>query len=388
MSIQTNDIPEGFKLTEVGQLPEECELTRLGDTCSITTGKKDVNQGDPLGKYPFFSCAQHVSRSNTYSFDCEAILIAGNGDVGSIKYYDGKFEAYQRTYVLHDFLQNAKYLSFYLYGNIKKELVLRKSGSTMPYIRKGDLTNFVLTLPPLPEQKAIVQVLSTIQKAIEAQDKIIAATSELKKSLMRHLFTYGPVPVAEAENVPLKETEIGPVPEHWDVVRLGEIADIKYGKAKPKTEGNVPVVGSGGIYSRTDSPLIDSPTLVIGRKGTAGEVWLFEEPSWPSDTTFYLVWKQEINIHYIFSFLSTHKLSGEHAKTTLPSLQKHELEKSLLPIAPILEQQEIANILSSVDRKIEVEQKRKAVLQTLFQTMLHLLMTGKVRVKELEDIAA
>ncbi len=75
-----------------------------------------------------------------------------------------------------------------------------------------------------------------------------------------------------------KETDFGPIPVDWEVVRLGEVASVKYGKAKPVTDGAVPVVGSGGIYAWTDSPLVEFPTLVIGRKGTAGRVWLMEQP--------------------------------------------------------------------------------------------------------------
>lgn len=73
-------------------------------------------------------------------------------------------------------------------------------------------------------------------------------------------------------------------------MRLGELAEVKYGKAKPKVTGHIPVVGSGGVYDRTLKALIDSPTLIVGRKGTAGMVWLQEQPCWPSDTTFYLDW--------------------------------------------------------------------------------------------------
>jgi type I restriction enzyme S subunit len=87
-----------------------------------------------------------------------------------------------------------------------------------------------------------------------------------------------------------KMTELGPLPEAWRVVRLGEIARVKYGKAKPTNEhGNIPVIGSGGIYGWTTEAVVDFPTLIIGRKGAAGQVWLSESPSWPSDTTFYLV---------------------------------------------------------------------------------------------------
>jgi len=182
-----------------------------------------------------------------------------------------------------------------------------------------------------------------------------------------------------------KETEIGRVPKSWGVVRFGDIAKVKYGKAKPKTKGNIPVVGSSGIYDWTDKPLIELPTLVIGRKGTAGEVHLFLESCWPSDTTFYLVFEQnDIDLTFLYYFMSLNKLSGEHAKTTLPSLQRGDLENYKFPFPPLLEQQQIAHILSTVDKKIEIEERRKTTLKELFKTMLHKLMTGETRLKEVE----
>jgi len=398
MSNQNNNIPEGFKMTELGPLPEEWEVVRMGDITTTVKGRKPREFTRVVEK----NCLPYLTAEYLRTFapsqfvrlqECESSIVVNDEDIVFI--WDGSnagdvfcgLKGVLASTMVKIIPRSEIIRKAFLYFFLKTRFDLFNSmttGSTIPHVNKEVFRNLPVALPPLPEQKTIARVLSTIQRAVEAQDKVIAAARELKKSLMRYLFTYGPVPVAEAERVPLKETEIGLIPEHWEVARLGGIADVKYGKAKPKTEGSVPVIGSGGIYSRTYKPLIDFPTVVIGRKGTAGEVWLLEEPSWPSDTTFYLVWKQQVNTKYIYNFLFAHKLSGEHAKTTLPSLQKHELEKAFLPIAPVLEQQEIARILAAVDTKIETEEKHKAALQTLFKTMLHLLMTGKVRVKDLE----
>src|SRR5918996_4977447 len=90
-----------------------------------------------------------------------------------------------------------------------------------------------------------------------------------------------------------RHSEIGMLPEEWPVISLGDIAHAKYGKAKPKSQGSIPVIGSGGVYGYSETPLVDFPTIIVGRKGTAGQVWLAEQPSWPSDTTFYLEWRAE-----------------------------------------------------------------------------------------------
>ena len=101
-------------------------------------------------------------------------------------------EAYQRTYVLDGFEEDSLDLIFYvLKGSLAESLSKVVSGSTMPYIRKGDLERFPIPLPPLPEQKKIAHILSTVQRAIEAQERIIQTTTELKKTLMHKLFTEG-----------------------------------------------------------------------------------------------------------------------------------------------------------------------------------------------------
>jgi hypothetical protein len=135
-------------------------MVKLGDLCKIETGKRDANHGNPNGEYHFFTCAKDHSYIDSFAFDTEALLIAGNGDVGAIKYFKGKFDAYQRTYVLFDFQEvSAKYLYHILSLNLKKDLDILKQGNTMPYIKLGMLTDYLLPLPPLEVQEQIVTEL-------------------------------------------------------------------------------------------------------------------------------------------------------------------------------------------------------------------------------------
>jgi len=251
-------------------------------------------------------------------------------------------------------------------------------------INQGKLKALLIPLPSIPEQKEIAAVLSAIQEAEKKTEAVIKATRELKKSLMKHLFTYGPVSIAEAEKVPLKESEIGMVPEEWEVLRLVDIAEVKYGKANPKDSGKIPVVGSGGVYSFAATPLVEHPTIVVGRKGTAGRVWLCLSPCYPADTTFYLRWKKEVNVAFIYCHMSLHPLSGIHAKTTLPSLQKPDLENMFIPYPPLPIQEVIADLFMRLEAKVETKEGKKQALETLFKTLLSRLMTGKIRVNNLE----
>jgi len=197
-------------------------MIELKELCEITTGRKDANEGNPNGEYPFFTCAKENTFINTFSFDTEALLIAGNGDVGAVTYYKGKFDAYQRTYVLSNFKNvNVRYLFQILNNSLKENMQLQKLGNTMPYIRLGMLQTFQIPLPPLELQEQLVAELDGYQKIIVGAKQI-------------------------ADNWKPK-IDIDPKCER---VILGDICDIKSG-GTPKTDnklywdgGNIPWVGS------------------------------------------------------------------------------------------------------------------------------------------------
>ncbi len=392
------NLPEDYKITELGPLPEDWEVVKLREV--IRPDRTKIRRDNYDGKVPIvqkipFDTGEIIfrdkreTRTDLYVANKKNHLI-----ISKINFHQGAVAiTYQITaatthYEFYNVLEKVDI--FYLWRYFRTEAFKQifaheikfrgfKKEANFKFIKE-----FKIPLPPLPEQKKIAVVLSAVQEAKEKTEEVIKAAKELKKSLMKYLFTYGPVPLEEAEKVKLKETEIGEMPKECEVVLLKEIANVKYGKANPKDKGNVPVVGSGGIYSSTSKALIDKPTIVIGRKGTAGKPWLMLEPSYPSDTTFYLDWKKEIDVKFIFNYMFLNPLSGEHAKTTLPSLQKPELEKLQIPLPPLLTQQKIASVLSVVDNKIQAEESKKKALEDLFKTLLHDLMTAKIRVNHLE----
>ncbi|MCU4676204.1 restriction endonuclease subunit S [Catenovulum sp. 2E275] len=147
-------------------------LMNLSELCQIKTGKKDVNEGNQKGIYPFFTCAKNHTYSDSYSFDCEAILIAGNGDVGNTSYFNGKFEAYQRTYVLSHFDKVIpKYLYLVLSNCLKDKLYDKKLGNTIPYIKLGMLQSFEVPVPTIKEQELFISIVESTFNYIEDIEK-------------------------------------------------------------------------------------------------------------------------------------------------------------------------------------------------------------------------
>jgi len=190
-----------------------------------------------------------------------------------------------------------------------------------------------------------------------------------------------------ADTTYFKDSEIGPVPVDWHVVPLSSVALVKYGKARPRSKGGIPAIGSGGVYAWVSKPLIDFSTLVIGRKGTAGKVQLVKKPCWPSDTTFYLEWLAPVDTYFLFCYLTLNPLSGEHAKTTLPSLSRRDVEACPIPLPPLPEQRRIARVLSTVRRAIEATEAVIAATRELKRSLMHHLFTyGPVSLQEAERV--
>ncbi|UBX53243.1 restriction endonuclease subunit S [Acinetobacter pseudolwoffii] len=160
------------------------ELINLGDLTQIRTGKLDANASSTDGEYPFFTCAKEPLKISSYTYDCECVLVAGNGDL-NVKYYDGKFDAYQRTYIIES--KNKDLLNVrYLFHFLDKYLVtLREQsiGGIIKYIKLGNLTDAKIPLPPIEEQRRIAAILDKAdelrqkrQQAIEKLDQLLQAT--------------------------------------------------------------------------------------------------------------------------------------------------------------------------------------------------------------------
>lgn len=149
-----------------GKLPVDWKTVELGELIKLSTGKLDANAADNDGQYPFFTCAESVSQINSWAFDTSAVLLAGNGSF-SIKKYTGKFNAYQRTYVIEPILIKTEFLYWLLRGNIKK-ITENGRGSTIPYIRKGDITDISVALPSPSEQTLIAEKLDTLLAQVES----------------------------------------------------------------------------------------------------------------------------------------------------------------------------------------------------------------------------
>jgi type I restriction enzyme, S subunit len=228
------------------RFPEFCGQTEwkahfLGDLCEIKTGKKDANQGNQNGRYPFFTCAERHIYSDSYSFDCEAILIAGNANVGQTKYYKGRFDAYQRTYVLSDFLDvRVDYLFKVLDSALRPALQSKMQSSAMTYIKLPMLKEFRVFSPPTPaEQQKIADCLGSLDDLIAAHSRKLAALQDHKKGLLQQLFP------AEGETTPKLRFPEFEGAGKWLEISIQDLIDKKH--ITGHLDGN-----HGALYPRSE----------------------------------------------------------------------------------------------------------------------------------------
>lgn len=344
------------------------QLRTLGTLCRIRTGKKDVNQGNPEGEFPFFTCATKHTFSDSYSFDTEALLIAGNGDVGNVSYYNGKFEAYQRTYVLSDFSEVLpRFLYLILAGKLKETVSKQKLGNTMPYIKVGMLTDFELPVPPLHEQQRIVTLLD------EAFDGIATAKAHAEKNLQNARAIFA----CHLESVFTQHDD------GWSQTTVGDQLNLQRGFDITKDQqriGEVPVVSSGGIKSFHDTSMAKAPGVVIGRKGTLGKTYFLDCDYWPHDTT---LWVKDFKgnvprfVYYLLLGLNVKHLDSGAANPALNRNQVHPLKISWPPVA---QQGEITARLDSLAEETQrlesVNQQKLIALDELKKSLLHRAFNG------------
>jgi len=277
-------------------------------------------------------------------------------------------------------------LSSYLIYFFNSEYYWRQINSQKGNNLKGGVNGSILSdlkiiVPPISEQRKIAYVLSTVQKAIEQQDKLIRHTTELKKALMQKLFTEG------TKGEKQKQTEIGLVPESWEVVEFPRFALLQRGKDLTKSEfkdGNTPVAGSNGIIGYHNSSFVEAPGVTIGRSGTCGKPQYYNIDFWAHNTSLYVKDFFGNDEHFAFYYFEYLDLGRFKTGASVPTLDRNSLNTLMIGVPSKNEQLEIAKILTLSVYKLEFHQKKKQTLADLLKTLLHELMTGQRRVHEID----
>ena len=305
---------------------------------------------------------------------------------------------------------SAEFLAYALQAH-KAALSARNVQATQKNINKGIVETFPIPVPPLDEQRHIAHVLSTVQTAIEQQERLIALTSELKSALLHRLFTEG------LHGEKQKQTEIGLVPESWDVVELSRLLSepLRNGhsaKESPNGKGIRTLTLTAVTrrdFSEANTKLtvanpdrvrnfwLQNGDVLVERANTPEYVGLAAIYEGPNDFSIFpdlmirvRVDEQRIMPYLVAEFLVTpvcRKYFQTHLHSTagnFPKIDQGTVEKIPVPLLPLDEQNEIVSILRTIDKKHSLHKAKLAILKDLFRTLLHQLMTAQIRVNELD----
>jgi type I restriction modification enzyme protein S len=334
------------------------ERVRLGDIVNIRTGKLDANAAVENGEFPFFTCAKEISRIDNYAFDGECVLVAGNGDL-NVKYYNGKFNAYQRTYVIQTSNEtlDIKYLYYFLEEYLE-ELRIKSIGGVIKYIKLENLQEPKIPLPPLSVQKEIVEKLDKAAAIREKSKALLAYYDALAESLFIELFGD---PISNEKG--------------WEMDDFEKVLSLKRGYDLPiqnrKRDGKYPVYGSNGILDYHDSYKMQDPCIITGRSGTIGLIHKSTKPCWPLNTSLYSYKINGNNIIFLEYLLRFFRVERFSHGAGVPTLDRNLVHKEKLPQIPLSLQVKFAEMVENIEEqkaraKAEIEQS-EAVFQALLQ---------------------
>jgi type I restriction enzyme S subunit len=383
------------------------EMKKLGEICeeNIKSPFK-VEDATNSGEYPFFTSGEGVLTHDEYLVDGENIFLA-TGGYANVKYYNGKASYSADTWSLK--VKNAltRFVYYQILARLKyiDEVLFRGSG--LRHLQKKEFLNLEIPIPPLSVQQKIVKILDTIQSAVDIQEKIIEKTKELKKSLMAELFKYGGPSFRRGRK--LKKTEIGEIPEDWEVVRIKDVGSVITGttpstSVKEFWDGDIPFVTpsdfkNDSVYVYQTGRKVTSAgaqkgriipknsILVVCIGSTLGKIALsYEECITNQQINAIICENFKVNPFFVYYFLLKNQglLKAYAGTTTKPIVKKSLFETFLIPLPSLPEQREIAEILQTIDQKIEIEKRKKELYEELFKTMLNKIMNQEIDVEKME----
>lgn len=365
------------------------EKSELGKLVNIRTGKLDANAADIDGDYPFFTCAKEISRINAYAFDCECVLVAGNGDL-NVKYYDGKFNAYQRTYVVESkdrTILNVKFLYYFL-ENYIDELRSKTIGGVIKYIKLENLTEPKIPLPPLPTQKAIAEKLDKADALRKKDQELLKSYDELAQSVFIEMFG-DPVrnekgwEVCQLEKFIFDLVDVGSNGSNdWVSANIQMKDTVDYALMIRTTnfsnndfEKDLKFV-SETTYNLFKKTKVFGGEVIMNKIGSAGDYWIMPYLYRPvslglNQFMFKLNDLEKIFFYYYFKTdfgrnMIKSKLRGAITKSITKSALK-ELEIFYPPL-PI--QQKFAQIIENIEAQKALVKQQAEESEHLFQSLL------------------
>lgn len=389
-------VNKGYKHAEIGVIPEDWDTSYVKDIARVTTGSKNTQDKDENGQYPFFVRSQTIERINTYSFDGEAVLTAGDG-VGTGKvfhYINGKFDDHQRVYRITNFTDSIDGYYFYLYfsQHFYSRIMQMTAKSSVDSVRKEMIADMVIPYPRLKvEQNAISRALSDTDALIHSLEQLIVKKQNIKQGAIQELLH---------------------PKEGWIVKKLGKTATLK---ARIGWQGltTSEYLESGEFYLVTGTDFtngsidwdnchfvhetrykqdrniqLKSNDVLVTKDGTIGKVALIDKLSQPAtlNSGVFVIRPidKSFDPKFFFYLLSSEIFTDFLNQLSAGSTINHLYQKDFINFKyktpeSITEQQKIASVLFEMDNEIFELQNKLTKYCKIKMGMMHNLLTGRIR---------
>ncbi|ABN69863.1 restriction modification system DNA specificity domain [Staphylothermus marinus F1] len=420
-----------FKETPIGKIPRDWNIMRLDGLVKVETGKRAKGGGLYKGNIASIG-GEHIDdegniRWNNMKFITEDFynsLRQGKINIGDILLVkDGattgkvaivrelkykKVAVNEHVFVIRSITKKLinEFLFYFLYSKFGQMQIKTRFHGMIGGITRNDLKSILIPLPPVLEQRRIVEVLSIVDEAIQKTDDVIAKVERLKKALMQELLT-GKVRIKVEDGkarfykeTNFKDTKIGKIPKDWEVIRLVDHVYVLKGYAFSskffnEKERGIPIIRirdlgknkTEAYYSGSYDPkyIVEKGDLLISMDGEFN-IFLWKGPKGLLNQRVCKIWTKDAtkldNMYLYYALKKPLKLiEAQTSQTTVKHLLDRDLERIKIPLPPLSEQQKIAEILSTIDKWISLEHRRKEKLKGLKKGLMNLLLTGRIRVR-------
>ncbi len=384
--------PAGYKRTEVGVIPEDWEVKTIGEILTLRYGKSQRGITTEAGAFPVLATGGEVGRTDSYLYDKPSIIVGRKGTIDTPQYVETPFWAIDTTYYSEiSNVANPKFV-FYMFNIIHWYSYNEASG--VPSLNAKTVGNIEISLPPLPEQRAIAEVLSDVDALIAALERLIAKKRAIKQGAMQQLLT--------------GQTRLPGFSEPWEVKQLGEMGEFQSGNGFPtqyqgdlvgdypffkvsdmNKTGNETVMRSANNWITEDvRKIIGAKTLpqhsiVFAKIGAAifleRKKLLLQESCIDNNMMGFIPDKSTSDygfVQYLFLNIQLGKLVST---TALPYLSGKEIAELEYPFPELEEQRAIAGVLSDMDAEIAALEARRDKTRAIKQGVMQELLTGKTR---------
>lgn len=390
------EVRTGYKQTEVGVIPEEWDAPFLKDLFTFKNGlnkaKEFFGYGTPIVNYMDVYGRRGIyanelkgrvslSRDELKAFNVrkgdvfftrtsETAEEVGISSVMLDEPTDTVFSGFVlRARPKDDSLDDQFKQHCFSTSNVRKQITSQSTETTRALTNGRCLGAVAIARPPTPEQRAIAEALSDVDELLSGLERLITKKRDLKQAAMQQLLT--------------GKTRLPGFSGEWEVKRLGDVLKVRHGKSQhgiTVPDGEFPILASGGEIGRTNTPLYEKPSVLIGRKGTIDSPQYAATPFWTVDTLFFTEISAAADAKFVFYKFTMIPWRSYNEASGVPSLNAKTIEniEVLFPLA-LAEQTAIAEVLSDMDAELTALEQRREKTRALKQAMMQELLTGNTR---------